>query len=182
MGDYDMNELATLGPGASIGDILIANPERFGPILAFAQDVMRGSSALAKTDRELLAAYVSALNACSFCHGVHAATAQRFGVRAELLESLLADGTLGALDARLRPIFAFAHKLTLEPARVTSADRQVILQTGFEQSVVEDVIAIVSLFSFFNRLVDGHGVKGTTEIFARDAQTLASFGYVPPTQ
>ncbi len=177
-----MNELVTLGPDASIGDILFANPERFGPILTFAQDVMRGSSALAKADRELLAAYVSALNACSFCHGVHAATAQKFGVRAELLETLLADRTLEALDAKLRPIFAFAQKLTLEPARVTNADRQVIVQTGFDQAAIGDVVAIVALFSFFNRLVDGHGVKGTAEVFARDAEMLASFGYVPPSQ
>ncbi len=127
-----MNGLAAPGTDSSIGDILFANPERFGPILAFAQDVMRGSSTLAKADRELLAAYVSALNACSFCHGVHAATTQKFGVRAELLETLLADRTLEALDAKLRSIFAFAHKLTLEPARVTSADRQVIIQTGFD--------------------------------------------------
>ncbi len=143
---------------------------------------MRGSSDLAKADRELLAAYVSALNACSFCHGVHAATAEKFGVSAELLETILADGTLRALDAKLRPIFAFAHKLALEPARVTSADRQLILQTGFDQSVIGDVIAIVALFSFFNRLADGHGIKGTSEIHVRDAEMLASFGYVPPTQ
>ena len=177
-----MTDLATLGRDTSIGDILFANPERFGPILIFAQDVMRGSSVLTKADRELLAAYVSSLNACSYCHGVHAAVAQKFGVQTELLETLVADRTLKALDARLRPIFAFAHKLTLEPARVTSADRQVIIQTGFDQAVIEDVIAIVALFSFFNRLVDGHGVKGSPDIFARDAEMLASFGYVPPAQ
>ncbi len=177
-----MNEFVTLGPDASIGDILFANPERFGPILTFAQGVMRGSGTLNQADRELLAAYVSALNACSFCHGVHAATAEKFGVGADLLETLMTDRSLKALDPKLRPIFAFAHKLTLEPARVTSADRQVVLQTGFDQSVIEEVIAIVALFSFFNRLVDGYGVKGTSEIYARDAEMLASFGYVPPTQ
>ncbi|MEL6464800.1 MAG: peroxidase-related enzyme [Pseudomonadota bacterium] len=146
-----MNQLATPGTANNIGDILLANPERFGPILTFAQHMMRGSGALDKADRELLVAYVSALNACSYCHGVHAATAEKFGVKAELLETLLADGTLYALDARLRPIFAFAHKLMLEPAQMTIVDRQVILQTGFDQAVIGDVIAIAALFSFFNR-------------------------------
>ena len=177
-----MNEMAPLGQDASIGDILFADPERFGPILTFAQDVMRGSSALDTADRELLAAYVSALNACSFCHGVHAATAKKFGVGAELLEAILADNSLAALEPKLRPIFAFAHKLTLEPSRVTDSDRHVILQTGYDAAVIGDVTAIVALFSFFNRLVDGHGVKGNADIFARDAEMLASFGYVPPAQ
>lgn len=177
-----MKEMTHLGPDSSIGDILFADPEGYGPILTFAQEVMRGSGELNHPDRELLAAYVSALNACSFCHGMHAATAEKFGVKAELLEAILADNSLAALDPKLRPIFAFAHKLTLEPSRVTDADRQVIVQSGHGAAIIADVTAIVALFSFFNRLVDGHGVKGNADIFARDAQMLASYGYVPPAQ
>lgn len=177
-----MNEMAPLGQDASIGDILFADPERYGPILTFAQDVMRGSGELGNADREFLAAYVSALNACSFCHGVHAATAKKFGVKTELLEAIVADNSLAALEPKLRPIFAFAQKLTLEPSRVTDADRQAISQSGYDAATIADVTAIVALFGFFNRLVDGHGVKGNADLFVRDAEMLASFGYIPPAQ
>lgn len=177
-----MTHFSNLGPDASIGDILFSNPDRFGPILSFANEVMRGDGALDTSTRELLAAYVSGLNDCAFCHGVHDATAQRLGVDPSVLTALLADITLADIANDHRPIFAFAHMLTLTPSKVTDSDRHAVLEAGHSEDAVKDVVAIVALFSFFNRLVDGHGIKGTGEIFERDSEMLATFGYAPPPQ
>jgi uncharacterized peroxidase-related enzyme len=177
-----MTVLSNLGPDASIGDILFAQPERFMPILGFANDVMRGDSELAPSTRELLAAFVSGLNDCTFCHGVHEATAQRFGIEPALLSGLVNDVGQSDIAENLRPIFTFAKKLTLEPSKVSDTERAQVLKAGHSEAALKDVIAIVSLFSFFNRLVDGHGVSGNADIFARDSEMLHSFGYAPPPQ
>lgn len=49
-----MTEFLKAGPDASIGDILFSQPERFGPLLLFANDVMRSNSELEPSMRELL--------------------------------------------------------------------------------------------------------------------------------
>lgn len=177
-----MPTFSHLGDDASIGDILFAQPDRYGPLLAFANNVMRGDGDLAPETRELLAAFVSGLNDCTFCHGVHMAVAERFGVDPLVLTALLADETQAKIDDALKPIFGFARKLAISPSKIVETDRLAVLDAGHSENTLSDVVAVVSLFSFFNRLVDGHGVKGTAEIFERDSEMLAAFGYVPPTE
>lgn len=53
--------------------------------------VLRQESEFSIAERELIAAYVSGINNCQYCHGVHSETAKAFGVEPELLESLLED-------------------------------------------------------------------------------------------
>ncbi len=177
-----MTIFAKLGADSSIGDILFSDPERYAPILAFAQDAMRSDGALPHKTRELLAAYVSGLNECTFCQGVHTDVAKRFGVDPSLLANLLLSDDHASIEDEQKSIFAFARKLTVSPSKVVEADRQNVLDAGHSEDMLKDVIAIVCLFSFFNRLVDGHGIKGNAEIFNRDSEMLAAFGYVPPPQ
>ncbi|MFG5384470.1 carboxymuconolactone decarboxylase family protein [Yoonia sp. R2-816] len=177
-----MTVFANLGADSSIGDILFSDPDRYAPILAFAQDAMRSDGVLPHKTRELLAAYVSSLNECAFCHGLHADVAKRFGIDPSILANLLFSDDLASIEDELKPIFTLARKLTVSPSKVVEADRQAVLAAGHSEDVLKDVIAIVCLFSFFNRLVDGHGIKGNAEIFSRDSEMLAAFGYVPPAQ
>jgi AhpD family alkylhydroperoxidase len=52
---------------------------------------------LTPKDKELIAAYVSGLNACQYCYGVHAQTALAFGVSEGVLTQLLAEKALDTL-------------------------------------------------------------------------------------
>lgn len=177
-----MTIFPNLGPKAGIGDILFSQPERFAPILVFAQDVMRRDGGLDHGTRELLAAYVSGLTDCAFCHGVHDATARRFGIDASLLAALLQDVAQADIADALRPVFAFARSLTLAPARVTAAERRAVITAGHSTDVLGDVIAIVALFGFFNRLVEGYGVTPDGDRVTEDAGMLFAHGYMPPQQ
>ncbi len=66
--------LPALPEDAAMLDVLQLVPETARPLVQFHEALMRGDSPLAVGQRELLAAYVSALNSCAYCHGVHAAT------------------------------------------------------------------------------------------------------------
>ncbi|HEY2960400.1 MAG TPA: carboxymuconolactone decarboxylase family protein [Actinomycetota bacterium] len=57
-------------------------------------------------ERELIAAYVSGLNACDYCHCVHSATAQAFGLDEGLVAALL-DVDAAPIDARMRPVLRY---------------------------------------------------------------------------
>lgn len=120
---------------------------------------MRGESAFTAAQRELMAAYISGLNACKYCHGSHQAIAIDLNIDPKLLEAILTDLATAPMEERLRPVFNFVHKLTLYPSKITQIDIDAILQAGWDEKAIEDVIGVCSLFNLMNRLVDGYGLE-----------------------
>jgi uncharacterized peroxidase-related enzyme len=94
---------------------------------------MRGESPLSEGERELIAAYVSGLNACDYCLGIHQRTARAFGVEEGLLTALLADIETADVDERMRPLLLYVGKVTREPARVSPADARRVLDAGWDE-------------------------------------------------
>ncbi len=84
-------------------DITRLRPGLYGYLGPMAGDIMTASSAFSVGEREFMGAYVSALNDCSFCHGVHRATAVAHGVNVSSLEALLEDIDTTPVDARMNP-------------------------------------------------------------------------------
>lgn len=169
-----------LSENSDITDITWPNRRRFGPLDKVSQQLMRGPSDLTVAERELIAAYVSALNECQFCFGSHLAVAQEFGVSADLLQAMQDDLTSAPLQEGQRPIFAYVKKLTLSPAKLVQADADAVFQAGWSEQALQDVICIVGLFSFYNRLLDGHGVKGHDAMYNFAGPFLAKKGYGVP--
>ena len=169
-----------LDDSATVRDVMGHQATRYAPLENFTHDLMRGDSPFSVAERELIAAYTSGLNACQFCYGAHLAGAKAFGVAPDLIEGLIKnpDG-LTSVDARLRPILNFVRKLTEEPARVTKSDADAVFAAGWGEDALHDAAAICALFNFYNRLVDGHGVKGDTAMFPIIGDMLKQHGYAP---
>ena len=111
--------LPSLPVGAVLLDVFHDYPEIARPLLDYHQALLRGPSPLSVAERELIAAYVSGLNACRYCHGVHAATAQAFGIGEGTLAALLADVTTAPIAERMKPLLLYVGKPTLTPAKIT---------------------------------------------------------------
>lgn len=169
----------SLPDDAGVRHILGLNPAAGRALIEFHSAALRNASALPPRDKELIAAYVSGLNACQYCFGVHAETAKAFGVETGLIEQLLADPALAPVDPRLRPLLAYARKLTLEPARMTQADADAVFAAGWGEAELHDAVLTVCLFNFMNRLLEGHGVKGNAALYATRGQALRDEGYAP---
>lgn len=169
-----------LNEHSDITDITWRNRKRYAPLDSFSQHVMRGHSELSVAQRELIAAFVSALNACQFCFGSHNVVAQHFGVDPELVEAMLISVDESSVTARLKPIMRYVKTLTATPSQIVKSDIEAILAEGWSEVVVEDVIAIVCLFNFYNRLLDGHGVKGSKAVYAFAGEHLSKHGYGVP--
>ena len=54
---------------------MMFRPETAEPLNALAEVLLRGDNSLTRGERELIAAYVSGLNQCQFCHSSHSAFA-----------------------------------------------------------------------------------------------------------
>jgi uncharacterized peroxidase-related enzyme len=169
----------SLPQDAGVRHIAALNPLAGRALIELHQAALRNRSRLAPQDKELLAAFVSALNACHYCFGVHTETAKAFGVDVSVLDALIADPATAPIDAKLKPLFAYARKLTLTPARMTAADAEAVFAAGWDEAAFHDAILTVCLFNFMNRLVEGHGVKGNKDLYVTRGRALRRDGYAP---
>lgn len=172
-----MSFLASLRDDARLLDVFRAYPGTAKPLVDYHEALMRGPSPLTVAERELVAAYVSGLNACDYCFGVHSVTAQEFGVSEETLTALLEDLDTAGVDDRMRPLLRYVGKLTRSPARVSPADAAVVLAAGWEEQALHDAVSVCALFNLMNRLVDGLGVRTDADYAALSGARLADSGY-----
>ena len=134
-------------------------PHTLPPLLEYHDRLLRDPSPLTVAQRELIAAYVSGINSCTYCHGAHVVAARAFGVDGDLFEGLMADLETSAVDAKLKPILAYVAKLTRTPAYMTQADAQKVYDAGWDEQALFDAVSVCALFSFMNRIVEGSGIK-----------------------
>lgn len=174
-----MPYLRPLRDGASLIDVFKAFPQTSAPLIEFHEALLRGPSPFTATERELIAAYVSGLNGCEYCHGVHTATAERMGVEAGLLQRIVRDGELTGVGPKLRPVLALARKLTLSPDSMTKADADALTAAGWDDAALYYAVAVTALFNFMNRLVEGLGIELQASYIAPASQRLAERGYLP---
>lgn len=165
---------------SDITDITFRDRKRLGPLDAASHQIMRGPGSISFQQRELMAAYVSGLNACSFCYGSHEAVAREFGLEPALIESLLEDLESSSLSDKDKSIFRYLKKLTLEPSKLSPRDAKQVFEAGWTEEELHHAILIGCLFNFYNRLLDGHGVKGNGAIYEMGAKHLSTKGYKVP--
>ncbi|MEP1209494.1 MAG: peroxidase-related enzyme [Rhizobiaceae bacterium] len=148
------------------------------PLLKLQQVVMRSpDSPLEVAERELLAAYVSALNKCKYCRGVHTACAEAFGVKKGLVGELVDDLEKADIEERLKPIFRFARKLTLAQHEIGQDDVQAIYDAGWSERALYDAVCVCCTFNFMNRFTIGLGLSDIPAEFEREGQMLKQVGY-----
>lgn len=169
-----------LDDDSDITDITFNDRKRLGPMDKMSQRIMRGQSPFTIAEREIMAAYVSGLNACAFCHGSHTAVAAQFGIAPELIDKLVADVDSTAIRQELKPVFHYLKKLTLTPSKLVKSDVDKVLVAGWSEEALHQAILIGCLFNFYNRLLDGHGVKGNAHIYQFGGAHLHKNGYGVP--
>ncbi len=140
-------------------DIARLRPGLYAHLGSLAMDILSAPSAFSVGQRELMGAYVSALNDCNFCHGAHRAAAAAHGVEVSVLGGLLEDIDTAAINDHMKPVYRYLQKLTLTPSRMVQADADRVNEAGWSEDDLEVVIAVCALFCFANRIVDGYGIN-----------------------
>jgi uncharacterized peroxidase-related enzyme len=168
----------SLPKGSSLLNLFKAFPATSIPLIQFHEALLRGPSPFTEGERELIAAYVSGLNHCRYCHGVHSATAELLGIRRELVDSKI-DIDTAAVDPKMRPVLRYARKLTQQPSRLTQADADAIFAVGWEEAALYYTVAVTALFNFMNRLVEGMGIELDPSYVKPASERLAKRGYLP---
>ena len=161
-----------------VGDIFMRDPVRYLPFVQLLDNVMSKESELSKAQKEMIALYSSHLNGCHYCVDSHSCVLTSLKTDEDFVRSL-ANGSTGAMDDKLRAVFKFANKLTLEPGNISDTDIGAMRSAGWSDQTIEDTICVISTFAFLNRLADGFGLVGSGDHFQQVGGMVAQQGYQP---
>lgn len=150
--------LPSLPETAHLSDLFARFPENVAPLMAYTDGLLRGEGALSVAERELIATYVSGLNACRFCHGSHRVYLQVFGLDPDLADALIEDFAAAPVADHLRPLLAYAAKLNTLPSRLSDADAQAVYDAGWSEAALYEAVQVCALFNMMNRIVEGTGI------------------------
>jgi uncharacterized peroxidase-related enzyme len=142
-----------------LGEVFQAFPAQVRPLLEYHDLLLRGEGPLSIAERELIATYVSGLNACTFCFGAHKIYARVFGVEESLIDAMMEDLDTAPLDEKIKPILQYVQKLTKLPAQIRDSDAKAVFDAGWSERALYDAVQICALFNFMNRIIEGTGVS-----------------------
>lgn len=144
-------------PVPDAAKLVFYRPEFYGsPMKEFTHEAMRGPSMWSVGDRELMAAFVSKVNACAFCIGAHTATAVRAYHDEAKVSAVLSDLETAPIEEPLRATLRMLGKLTREHT-VNADDMRTMLAAGVSHAQIEDALAVCLAFNTTDRLADAFG-------------------------
>jgi uncharacterized peroxidase-related enzyme len=168
-----------------IRGLLRYRPETGRPLSELAEVLLRGPSTLTRGERELIAAYVSALNDCRYCSSSHSASAAALLLGGmALVEQVRADADSAPVSAKLKALLAIAAAVQQSGLSVTAEQIAGARAAGASDLEIHDTVLIAATFCMFNRYVDGLATMAPDDpaLYAAGAQHLIKEGYLPPAQ
>lgn len=147
------------------------------PLIDLHEALLRADSPFTIAERELMAAFVSGVNACAYCYGAHSAAAAEFGVSADLIGQLVHDVDSTPVDERLKPVFRFQKKLSLTPTMMVQADADAVYAAGWSERALYDAVMIACLYNFMNRFTNGLGLSVIPEDFGFEGRLIHEVSY-----
>ena len=156
-------------------------PETAKPMRELAEVLLRGPNTLSSGEREMIAAFVSSRNECTFCMNSHrAAAAHHLDGNYELVDAVKRDYQSAPVSPKLKALLTIAGKVQQDGRTVTDDDVQRARGEGATDMEIHDTVLIAAAFSMFNRYVDGLATFTPTDPDAYDqmGRRMAKDGYV----
>jgi uncharacterized peroxidase-related enzyme len=163
-----------------LASLIAFKPSTGEKLLAFANELLRGPSPLTPAERELIAAFVSSRNDCSFCSQAHQAVASHLlddgGVAAC---AVVEDPASAPVSDKMRALLQIAAKVQRSGNEVTEADIESARAAGATDEDIHDAVLVASTFCMVNRYVDGLAATTPTDeaTYTFIGSLLAQQGY-----
>ncbi|WP_280256548.1 carboxymuconolactone decarboxylase family protein [Nocardia abscessus] len=143
----------------------------------FTHEAMRGRSTWSVADRELMAAFVSKVNGCTFCVDAHTATAGRRTRMVRRFGRCWPTWNRPPSRTGCGRTLRMLGKLTRE-GMVGVEDMREVLSAGVTRRQVEDALAVCAAFNTTDRLADAFGFELLSPAgFEAGAEYLLKWGY-----
>jgi uncharacterized peroxidase-related enzyme len=156
-------------------------PETAKPLNELAEVLLRGPHTLSRGERELIAAYVSGRNECTFCCSSHSAfAAAQLDGGYELVDRVVGGPDPAApITAKLHALLAIAGAVQAGGRQVTGELVAAARSEGATDLEIHDTVLIAAAFCMFNRYVDGLATFAPRdrEAYAAVAERIVTTGY-----
>lgn len=142
--------------------------------------LLKKESTLARSDRELIAAYVSSLNQCTWCCNVHSAVAGHLmDHRDDIVQAVKDNVETAPISEKLKSLLSIA-KSVQQIAR--PVDDTVIARAraaGATDKEIHDIVLIAAVFCMNNRYVMCLNAWAPTDphLYSSIGQSIAAHGY-----
>lgn len=178
--------IAVPGGIPGIRSLFAVRPEVAAPISALTDILLHAANALSRGERELIAAYVSSLNDCTFCYHSHAAIAScHVGDDGALVRAVVDDVERAPVSPKVKALLAIAARVQRSGREVRDTDIARARTEGATDLDIHDTVLIAAAFCMFNRYVDGLGAWTPADpaAYRERARHVAEHGYsasLPP--
>jgi uncharacterized peroxidase-related enzyme len=164
-----------------IRSLFMYRPETGRPMSMLADVLLRGPSALPRGERELIAAYVSSLNDCSYCTASHSAfAAAQLTEGMTLVDQVCADPDTAPVTPKLAALLRIAGAVQQSGKAVRAEDIELARKEGATDLEIHDTVLIAAVFCMTNRYVDGlaTNVRADPAAYAKIAPVIINNGYM----
>jgi uncharacterized peroxidase-related enzyme len=178
-----MPHIALNSAEPGIRGLLRYRPETARPLSELTEVLLRGPGTLTRGERELIAAYVSALNDCRYCSSSHAAcAAAQLPGGMTLVEQVRADPGSAPVPAKLKALLTIAAAVRDSGRAVTAGQVAEARAAGATDLEIHDTVLIAAAFCMFNRYVDGLATTAPDDPapYVAGAQRILVHGYMAP--
>lgn len=166
-----------------ITSLLDFRKETASPLCELTHVLLRGESTLTPAERELIAAYVSALNNCVFCSSAHtAATCALPGGIETGMQAMEKEVETLNISSKVKSLLQLAAKVQQGGRYVQPSDVELAKTNGATDLEIHDTVMIAALFSLYNRYVDGLATRRPEDpqFYSALGQRLSKRGYIMP--
>ena len=166
-----------------IRSLVMFRPDTGKHLYDLAHVLLREPSPLSSAERELIAAYVSSRNNCTFCMSSHAAAARElYGDERDIVDCTIENVLEAPLSEKMKALLNIAAKVARSGKDVTTGDVENARKHGAGDRDIHDTVLIAAAFCMFNRYVDGLATLTPTDPRAYDemGKRMTTVGYVLP--
>src|SRR5579871_3974701 len=140
-----------------IRGLMAYSPETEKPLNMIAEILLHSdNNTLSRGDREMIGAYVSALNDCFFCQNVHGALAGHYlELDIPAIDAVKKDYQSTPISDKLKALLSIAGSVQRGGKNVTAAQIEKAKSEGATDKEIHDTVLIAAAFCMYNRYVDG---------------------------
>jgi uncharacterized peroxidase-related enzyme len=135
-----------------------SSPQLLTQVMAISSVLLFSEGALGRRRKEMIASYVSTLNACPYCADSHGFFLCVHG-GATAVDSIL-QGNLDSapIDTSEKMLLTFVAKINSASDKIDAGDVQALRSVGWTNEQIAEAVHLAAAFAFFNRVANAFGL------------------------
>ncbi len=127
--------------------------------------LMEKQSGLSKADKEMIVVATSSENHCLYCVVSHGAALRVQSKNPLIADQVAVNYRKADITLRQRAMLDFAIKVCSHSGAISEEDYRCVMQAGFSEEDVWDIVAIVAFYGMSNRLASAFQMRPNEEFY-----------------